>query len=347
MTTNHDGQEFDDVEVAGFDDWIEQVINDDTCQPESPAQRAPATNMNNRKDGDGENMQMWAKMGSSYMPCTEAVEQLPAGQFVIIQGSDGSITFQKSATEFDDIIQLSGGSTESVMEKIEDFWTKEHLFRQYGYLWKRGILLYGPPGSGKTSLLQLVSQKLIKNGGLAIYVIHPAVTAQGLKLLREVEPTRPLVVMLEDIDAIIENYGEAHVLALLDGELQVDNVVFIATTNYPEKLDGRLKNRPSRFDIVEYVGMPNEESRRGYITHTMNKAGAENDYDIDLWVDKTEDLSLAHIKELLILVQIFSVPFDEALERIMVLINKEPCSDDFQTKNKRNRIGFNVFPDKG
>lgn len=291
-----------------------------------------------KENSEDVHYKMWAKMGSSFVACTEAVEILPSGQYNIGQMPDGTFVYSKSATAFDDIISLPEGSAESIINRIEDFWSKEHLFRQYGYLWKRGVLLHGPPGSGKTSVVQLISQRIIRDNGISIYVNNPDITAAGLKLLREIEPNRPLVVIMEDIDTLIERYGEACVLSLLDGELQVDNVVFIATTNYPEKLDGRIKNRPSRFDIVEYVGMPNKASRREYIVHTMEKADVKIDFDIDHWVDVTAGISLAHIKEVLILVQIFGLDIDTAVSRINNMIEANPTSEDYE--GKRQTIGF-------
>jgi hypothetical protein len=83
-----------------------------------------------------------------------------------------------------------------------------------------------------------------------------------LQMLRAVEPERQVVGILEDVDALIERYGESEYLSLLDGEAQVDNVVYVATTNYPERLDARIVDRPSRFDTIRYIGMPSAGARR-------------------------------------------------------------------------------------
>jgi len=54
-----------------------------------------------------------------------------------------------------------------------------------------------------TSALQIISKNIVDQGGLSVYVNNPDMGASGLELLRRIEPNRPLVVMLEDIDAII------------------------------------------------------------------------------------------------------------------------------------------------
>lgn len=48
------------------------------------------------------------------------------------------------------------------METIYKFWDRESKFKEYGFVYKRGILLYGPPGTGKTSIINLISDELIK-----------------------------------------------------------------------------------------------------------------------------------------------------------------------------------------
>ena len=213
---------------------------------------------------------MWAKQGVSYFPCDEAVDKLAPGQYEILSSQSQGIYFKMSNGKFDELIELPDSASEAVIAEIEKFWTKEEHFRNFGFLWKRGILLWGPPGSGKTCCLQQVSNNIIEAGGIAVYGGHPGITAAGLSIMRRIEADRPIVVMMEDLDALVQQYGEADILALLDGELQIDNVVFIATTNYPERLDKRIVNRPSRFDLVRLIDMPNEAARRVYLS-TKNK----------------------------------------------------------------------------
>lgn len=52
--------------------------------------------------------------------------------------------------------------TEEIMEDIKLFWNREEMFKRYGYTHKRGILLYGQPGNGKSYLIQVLSRHLIK-----------------------------------------------------------------------------------------------------------------------------------------------------------------------------------------
>jgi len=272
---------------------------------------------------------MWAVNGVTYFPCDEAVKELAPAQYEICYGPQSGYFFKQTNAMTDELINLPDSASEEVIKNIETFWSKEEHFRSFGFLWKRGILLWGPPGSGKTCTLQWVSEKIIKRGGIAVYVNHPAHTAQGLSIMRRIEPDRPIIVMMEDLDALIVQYGEQDVLALLDGELQIDNVVFIATTNYPERLDKRIVNRPSRFDIVKFIAMPNEDARRVYLT-TKNKRLMAPDAkeELDRWVAGTEGFSIAHLKELIVSVEVFEVDLNFALKRLQKMIDTIPRSTD-------------------
>jgi SpoVK/Ycf46/Vps4 family AAA+-type ATPase len=317
---------------------------------------------------------MWAKQGISYFPCDEAVPQLGPGQYEILSSQSSGIYFKLANGKFDELIALPDSASEAVIYEIEKFWTKEEHFRSFGFMWKRGILLWGPPGSGKTCCLQQVSCNIIEQGGIAVYASHPGVTAAGLGILRRIEPERPIVVMMEDLDAMVQQYGEQEILALLDGELQIDNVVFIATTNYPERLDKRIVNRPSRFDLVKLIDMPNANARKVYLT-TKNKrlatartncpvcygAGSKSEMatpavaateavaaspaiykdvpcipcegegstlEVDAWVDKTDRFSIAHLKELIVSVEVFEVELDFALKRLNQMLDRPPKSSD-------------------
>ncbi len=91
---------------------------------------------------------------------------------------------------------------------------------------------------GKTSTIAVVTKQMTDAGGVVFLGdTSPQILAIGLKQFREIEPDRPAVVILEDIDTIIENFGESEVLSILDGENSIANVCYIATTNFPENLD--------------------------------------------------------------------------------------------------------------
>lgn len=266
-----------------------------------------------------------------------SVKKLPADTYDI-GISHGEIFFRRLFINTDEIFEMPDTNSEKILHHIEKFWQRESVFRQYNFLWKRGILLFGPQGSGKTSLLNLVTKKAIKMDYTVIYVDTPGLAVEGLRIFREIEPTRNLVVILEDIDSIINNHGESDMLRLLDGENQVDNIVFIATTNYPENLNPRLINRPSRFDIVMKIDLPSEAARRYYLQRVNPKFHKLNSdilkADFEKWVSDTKGFSVAHLKDLIVSVEIMGAPYLDSVSRLKKMSKHLSSSDNV------NNLGF-------
>jgi SpoVK/Ycf46/Vps4 family AAA+-type ATPase len=105
------------------------------------------------------------------------------------------------------------------------------------------------------------------------------------------------------------------ILNLLDGIKQIDNVVYIATTNHPEKLEDRITNRPSRFDRRYEVELPNEEVRKAYIQNKLSEEDLKG-IDLNSWIKESEGFSLAHMRELVISVITMDNSFEDTIARL-------------------------------
>lgn len=282
---------------------------------------------------------MWAQYGHTYTPCEKAIPKLGAGQYTIGHDDSRGVYFEEKQVVLDDLVILPDTVSEEILDHIQDFWAKEDRYRSLGFLWKRGVLIYGPPGSGKTSTIQLLSAMIIEKGGLAIYISAPSLAARGLELLRRIEPKRPIIAILEDLDAIIAHnpHTEADLLSLIDGELQIDNIVFVATTNYPEDLDKRLTNRPSRFDVVREIGMPTDAARTVFLTAKNERlAKPENQQELKTWVDLSKGFSIAHMKEMIICVECYEHTVQAVAKRLKKMMEVDVKVQD----NGRDSFGF-------
>lgn len=162
--------------------------------------------------------------------------------------------------------------------------------------------------------------------GLTIQAFNPALTATCLSTLRLLEPTRLIVVILEDVDDILYHHGEANMLSLMDGETQLDNIVYIATTNYPEKLDKRFINRPSRFDVIKKIDLPTYNARRMFFSV---KVPTLTDEQLDLWSASTDKFSIAHMKEVIVSVCCLGNDFNETIARLRKMTTQKLSSDEF------------------
>jgi hypothetical protein len=278
------------------------------------------------KKSEGEPEQ-WARNGEGFVGVSATIKTLPPGVYSI-EIINQTLTFLRQKVVTDDLLRLPDSKSDMVISEIERFWKMKPRFQQFGFSYKRGFLLWGPPGSGKTSTLAFITQQLVAEGGVVLLAnSNPAGVAFMLQMMRKVEPERRMIVLLEDIDTIIRRYGEAEVLAILDGELSVDNVVYLATTNYPEHLDGRVVNRPSRFDRVVKIDVPSPEAREAYL---RSRGLSLSDEEMKRWVRESDGFSIAHLKELIVGVLCYENPFDKEIQRLKSM-KRTPKSDDPNT----------------
>jgi len=264
----------------------------------------------------------WAEMPDElgYTPAGKTVKKLKPGYYDIEMSSSGQVFFLPIRSRTDDLIKFPDSASLEVLEGIRDFWDREKKFRQYGLPFKRGILLYGPPGSGKSCTLQLVSREVVERGGIVV-TFDPGTFLAGYRALRDVEPTTPLVVLMEDFESYMRSSGlQSRILNLLDGVEELDRVVFIATTNYPEELEDRIINRPSRFDLRVCVDFPSDDARRLYLESIVQPG---DEVDIERYVKDTQGLSLAHVKELFVSTHILGADYDGSVERLQSMASEK------------------------
>lgn len=264
--------------------------------------------------------------GTIFIPSSKTVAKLTPGVYEIDQSNSFGLFFEKIPVKTEGLIRFPDTNSDKVVAEIQKFWERESFFREYGIAYKRGIILYGPPGSGKSCTVQLIMQDVIQRQGIVIEFNEPYLFIDGMRILRQIQPKTPVVVIMEDIDSILEAYNESEILNILDGVNDMDKVVFLATTNYPDKLGHRIMNRPSRFDKRFRIGFPSAESRRAYLEHVIKKDNLEKlGIDLDKWVKDTDEFSIAHLKELFAAVVILGDEYDDALETLKKM--KEEVKD--------------------
>lgn len=260
---------------------------------------------------------------------------LPAGFYEA--SSDKTGIFLKKVDVSTDELMALPEVTEGIIKSIEVFWKSKEKFDKLGQMFRRGILLHGPPGISKTSIILLLCKDLIKKGGLVLNLQDVLLATKMLKTIRTIEPERPIIGILEDIDKLIEMYDETTILSLLDGEHKIDNIIFLATTNFPEKLDKRIIDRPSRFDDVIKIDYPSDSVKEVYIRSRLSKDQL-SDKDIQTWLRDTKNFSIADIKELIISIYCLNRDYQETLARLRSM-KKLPKSTD---NNNSTAVGFNA-----
>jgi AAA+ superfamily predicted ATPase len=205
---------------------------------------------------------------------------------------------------FDNLI-LDDAFKVELQNDFFQFFQSRETYERYAIPWKRGAVFIGPPGNGKTHTVKALINQL---GKPCIYVrSFKADYGTEQEKMREVferaRMTAPCVVILEDLDAMINDENRAFFLNELDGFEVNTGVVVIATTNHPDKLDPAILDRPSRFDRKYYFNLPNENERLAYLNSWNKQLQAElrvSDTAMPGIASGTDRFSFAYLKELLL-----------------------------------------------
>lgn len=280
------------------------------------------------KDGEedetkkGKLIQWTTPNGEIFIPSGKTIKELEPGVYDIGESNQLGIYFEKLKVNTHNLIKFPDSRSEKVIEEIMKFWERKDIFKNRGdkasIMYKRGICLWGPPGSGKTCTVQLIVKDVIENrNGICVIFGHPRLFLHGMRTLRQIHPNKKVVVLMEDLDSIIEQHDESEVLNILDGVNAFEDVVYLATTNYPEKLGARIINRPSRFDKRIKIDFPNDECRSIYLKSLLTDEEIKvHKISLKKWVEDTKGFSMAHMKELFVAVVILGDKYEDALKNL-------------------------------
>jgi len=198
-------------------------------------------------------------------------------------------TGRRADVTYDDLGGM-GDTIDQLREMVELPLRYPELFQRLGVDPPKGVLLHGPPGTGKTRLARAVANE---SDAEFFHIAGPEIMGSAYgeseKRLRDVfeQATKaaPSIVFIDEIDSIAPKRGQvqgeaekrlvAQLLTLMDGLEARANLIVIAATNRPEALDEALR-RPGRFDREIVVGVPDERGRREILgIHTRGMPLAE------------------------------------------------------------------------
>jgi predicted AAA+ superfamily ATPase len=306
-----------------LEDYIADLkIELDEVNMDTPRNEYIRTNRHDEDKPVSNSPTCWGTLqDEEFTPAFTSVPKVPAGIYEVVWNRQlNQHTLKKQPFKTDELYQLPSYEIMDILRDIQNFWDRKDKYKEYNFVHKRGILMYGEPGCGKSGIIQLIAKQLIENDGIIINIKDQDDVDYFMDFIstfRKIEPNRPLIVLLEDIDSIAgeNSHSTSRLLNILDGVKQIEDVVYIATTNYPEKLQDRITNRPSRFDRRYKVELPNDEIREAYIRHKLTDEDIEN-VDIKEWVKRTEGMSLSHLKEVVISTIVMGREFEEVMENL-------------------------------
>jgi len=212
----------------------------------------------------------------------------------VIEGEDIPYTKDHS---WEDLFLPEHIKTE-VRGLVENFLASKDFYLKNKIPWKRGILLYGKPGNGKTSIIRTI----ISNYNFKPVTIVPGANDEAVReAFSYAEEQSPSLLYFEDLDSLLEKSVDiSSFLNLMDGISAKNGLLVIATANEVKKLKTNITDRPSRFDRKFEIPLPNAEMAYIYLKRWFGTlTTAKQLRELSKYAAKHE-FSYAYLKELYI-----------------------------------------------
>ena len=248
---------------------------------------------------------------TSFSPSGEGVVMTSSTEVKVTDTPASPSTLEIPKVSYDDLGGLSA-EVSKIREMIELPLRHPELFKRLGVEAPKGVLLHGPPGTGKTMLAKAVagetSSNFISIGGPEIVSKFYGESEGKLReIFKEAEENAPSIIFIDEIDSIAPKRDEvtgeaerrivAQLLSLMDGLNSRGKVVVIGATNRPNSIDEALR-RPGRFDREIEIGIPDRNGRLEIIQIHTRGMPLHDDVDLTKLADRTHGYAGADISAL-------------------------------------------------
>ncbi|KAH9216303.1 P-loop containing nucleoside triphosphate hydrolase protein [Leptodontidium sp. 2 PMI_412] len=200
----------------------------------------------------------------------------------------------------------------NLIEDVQGFFDNKSLYKSLAVPWKRGLILHGVPGNGKTiSLKALINALGARPDPVPSLYVKSFDACQGPKysirqIFSHARVMAPCLLIFEDLDSLVTDKTRSYFLNEVDGLESNDGILMIGSTNHLNSLDPAISKRPSRFDRKYHFKIPNEEERVAYCQFWRKKLLESHlvDFHEDLCTviaKLSEGFSFAYMKELFVI----------------------------------------------
>jgi transitional endoplasmic reticulum ATPase len=231
-------------------------------------------------------------------------------------------------SSWDDVI-LDPKMKSSLIEDVQGFFDSRALYREFAVPWKRGIILHGVPGNGKTiSIKALINYLSEREDPIpSLYVKSFENKCNGPQasvkdIFDHARKMAPCLLVFEDLDSLVSKDVRSYFLNEVDGLDSNDGILMIGSTNHLNSLDPAISKRPSRFDRKYHFKVPSFVEREAYMNYWRAKL-AENtrvDFPADISAiiaTLTDGFSYAYLKELFVMTLLLIARGGKGLEELV------------------------------
>ncbi|KAL8682360.1 MAG: hypothetical protein Q9186_001550 [Xanthomendoza sp. 1 TL-2023] len=214
------------------------------------------------------------------------------------------------ASRWDQVI-LDEELKNNLVTDVEGFFDRKDDYISFGVPWKRGIILHGLPGNGKTiSIKALMRSLACRSPQIPTLYVKSLGKSTDQDDIREIfekaRESAPCLIVFEDIDSLVTDKVKSFFLNEVDGLEGNDGIMMVGSTNYLDRLDAGISKRPSRFDRKYHFPLPATPERTHYVDYWRSKLVASNtSLELPTEISSaianiTEGFSFAYLQEALV-----------------------------------------------
>ncbi len=220
----------------------------------------------------------------------------------------------------------------NLIEDVQGFFDSKDLYKSLAVPWKRGLILHGVPGNGKTiSIKALINALGARTDPVPSLYVKSFDACQGpkfsiRKIFSHARVMAPCLLIFEDLDSLVTDKTRSYFLNEVDGLESNDGILMIGSTNHLSGLDPAISKRPSRFDRKYHFKIPNEEERVLYCQFWRKKLVRSSLVDFHeelclIFAKLSEGFSFAYLKELFVIALL-------TIARGGMIEEEEPVAED-------------------